>query len=159
MDRAMQAMTHMATGCHNAKEGLKLMHHLRQVTDALSNSAVAELRNEDDARDQTLNYNDWEKWMSSSVNDEVAPALHEATTARAIPVMGEDIRQDSSRSTFVPSAMSAEDMNMASHPVPPGYDVGGMDSFRLEEAFYAAWPDNLDTLGLTGFEDFSLPDI
>lgn len=126
MDTALHAMGFMATGCQNAKRGFKLIQHLQSV--------IANIRTEDNLKKaattdsrQSTEYDAWRQWMGIDEG-----SMHAATV-------------DSG------SQMEAEPFNV---PLPMNTPAAPNFSAATEEFNFAIWPDNLDALGLSGFEDF-----
>ncbi|KAL1862443.1 hypothetical protein VTK73DRAFT_6884 [Phialemonium thermophilum] len=152
VETAMQAMSHMATGCRNAKEGLRLIRHLQRVITALKSEMAHDERGTDG---QMHGYREWERWMA--LRDDNAASSSVAATPSVRPTAGEARMKQG-------EYMVGEDFHGASSA---SVDSGLMPVSSLEEmsgtvgteqsVFMGPWTDNLDSLGLSGFEDFTFP--
>lgn len=128
MDTALRAMGFMATGCQNAKRGFKLIKHLQSVIANLRTENVQRRATETDSS-QSAEYDAWRQWMGINENDPSASAIDTGP------------------------GMEAPSFN-AQLPINP---PGAIDFTSSDDFNFAIWPDNLDALGLSGFEDFEFP--
>lgn len=126
METALHAMGFMATGCQNAKRGFKLIQDLKKVITGLQvNQTIQDTSNTQPS--QSAEYDAWKQWMG----------INESSTAAS--------------SVDVGSQMEPESFNMP-------LDINPSDATDFTtvpgDFNFAIWPDGLDALGLSGFEDF-----
>ncbi|KAL2864337.1 transcription factor domain-containing protein [Aspergillus lucknowensis] len=146
METAMQAMAHMATGCQNAKQALGLIERLQRVIAAMKMSQATQRMNSHEPESvENLGYREWESWMAAKGG--------QGTLARGQELFLDQTMGQSSRSTSYAGRGEVND----------SVDFALLDDMHqsggAEGAFYSVWPDNLDSLGLGGFEDFTFPTL
>ncbi|KAJ4252309.1 hypothetical protein NW762_010906 [Fusarium torreyae] len=150
METVMRAMTHMATGCSNAKQGLKLIKDLERVT-ALLKSKMTRNREKDCVADNATGYDEWENWVASK-GEIVQSSSGVLTSPDAESLQSHlDLGQPSELNGHTGEAIESE--AYVSYDFLD--DQHGGDG--MQSAFYSVWPDNLGSLGLSVFEDFTFP--
>ncbi|KAJ6439262.1 Required for meiotic nuclear division protein 1 [Purpureocillium lavendulum] len=83
LETAMQAMTHMATGCHNAGQALKLIQHLQRVFAGLKNKEPQERRS-NHVGDNVSAFREWERelWQWTKMESRLAGVNHRTIARR-----------------------------------------------------------------------------
>ena len=171
IDTAIRAMGHMATGCENAKQGFTLLRRMQRVIAALQSklkNKKAENAEGVTGAEATVasGYQEWEKWLASNSGSvtsssprglpSTSPGMHEAyQRAHDLP----DMVTAAGASSEPYSQWMGHTMGMAGHShdaatAPQLMQSQLHDTFDIQDAFNAAWPDSLESLGLNGFQDF-----
>lgn len=151
MEIAMQAMTYMATGCGNAKQGLKLITELQRVISALKSRMTREKEKSAHTDSPAVGYDEWERWVCLGTT--TVASVPETPVLLAGAASGKGVGPGSAPSADGPP-VDAQDLG-ACFPYEQLQDP--LESNGVQNAFYSVWPDNLDSLGLGVFEDFTNP--
>lgn len=152
IETATQAMAHMATGCQNAKQGYKLIQHLKGVMSALQNRDTRQsydTETEDPLRDE---YREWKEWLGLKEGSgaSTSPLTHTP------PARGPTFHVPPADLEVVSGSVEGSQLDGGSRDTTFNLYQQQDQNTELPDTFYM-WPENLDSLGLNGFEDFEFP--
>ena len=162
----MSSMKHMASGCQNAKHGLRLIQNLQAVVFATlraraSTSSLSQTHYslESQIPQPTTGYQVWESWISEAERWASAGVTQGSPYSQQQQQQQQREEEEQSPGQCRQSSMqqnrletNASPSSLESFPIPHVQGPEGLQGPSLYN-----WPDDWNSLGLSGFESLEFP--